>query len=110
MPDYFKGEPMPLVPNGMNMTQWQTRHTDGEIDSILAATIQYTKRTLGAKRIGAVGYCYGGKFVARLLAKGKGLDVGFLAHPSRMTTEEVSAVAGPLSIAAPGEYNKPRTR
>jgi dienelactone hydrolase len=99
VPDYFKGEPMPAQPGNMNMTEWQKRHPDSEIESILTASIQYAK-SLGAKRIGAVGYCYGGKFVARLLAKGKGFDVGFFAHPSRLTTDELKAVAGPLSIGA----------
>ena len=40
------------------------------------------------------------QYVARFLAKGKGLDVGFSAHPSLTTVEELKAVAGPYSIAA----------
>lgn len=45
------------------------------------------------------GYCFGGKYVARYLAAGKGVDVGFTAHPSSTLASEWTAVAGPISIA-----------
>jgi len=34
------------------------------------------------------------------MAKGKGVDVGYVAHPSFVEEEELAAIAGPLSIAA----------
>lgn len=55
-----------------------------------------------AKRIGAVGYCYGGKFVARFLAKGRGVDVGFLAHPSWLVNDGFKHIARQLSIGTAG--------
>jgi dienelactone hydrolase len=55
---------------------------------------------LGATRVGAVGYCFGGKYVSRWLAAGRGIDVGFVAHPSNLLEAEIRAVTGPLSIAA----------
>lgn len=61
------------------------------------------KTNLGAKKVGAVGYCFGGRYVARFLATGKGLDAGFVAHPTATTTEEFQAVAGPFSIGAAGK-------
>jgi dienelactone hydrolase len=58
---------------------------------------------MGAKRIGAVGYCFGGKYVIRFLAQGRGVDAGFVAHPSFAESAEVEAIANPLSIAASEE-------
>jgi hypothetical protein len=42
--------------------------------------------------------------VARFLVPGGGLDAGFTAHPSGVTTEEWANVTGPLSIAFGGTY------
>lgn len=76
-------------------------------DAIVESTIKTMRSELGAKKIGAVGYCYGGKYVARFLAAGKGLDAGFTAHPSSVEITEWDAVGGPLSIAYGGEYQSP---
>ncbi|KAI7116278.1 hypothetical protein KC337_g16578, partial [Hortaea werneckii] len=51
-------------------------------------------------KIGSVGYCFGAKYVARFGAKGKGIDVGCMAHPSFVDAEELKAMVAPLSIAA----------
>jgi hypothetical protein len=59
---------------------------------------------LSYTRIGAVGYCFGGKYVPRWMAAGKGIDVGFIAHPSGLERAEIEGVAGPISIAAGGMF------
>jgi dienelactone hydrolase len=79
---------------------WLKSHTTEIIEPILAAVIKSLRSEHGITRIGAVGYCFGGKYVVRYLAAGKGVDAGFIAHPSFLTTEEVDAITGPLSIAA----------
>ena len=58
----------------------------------------------GVKRLGAVGYCYGAKYVVRGLGEGGGVDVGFIAHPSFVETDELKQIKGPLSIAAAGAF------
>ena len=68
-------------------------------------TLTYLRDTLGYDRIGAVGYCFGGKYVPRFLAEGKGIDVGFIAHPSGLESSEIEGIAGPISIAA-GELDQ----
>jgi dienelactone hydrolase len=51
--------------------------------------------------IGAVGYCFGGKYVVRhLQPDADKIDCGYIAHPSYVSTEELRAIKGPLSIAA----------
>ena len=53
------------------------------------------------KKIGAIGYCFGAKYVVRFLKPDQGkVDVGFLAHPSLVEKPELEAIKGPLAIAA----------
>jgi len=108
MPDLFEGDPIQLNrPEGFDIMKWlQTGgpegkgHGPGQVDPIVTAIIKEMRENLGVKKIGAVGYCFGAKYVARFLAKGKGVDVGCMAHPSFVDPEEVKAMTGPLSIAA----------
>jgi hypothetical protein len=44
------------------------------------------------------------QYVVRNLKDGR-LDGGYTAHPSFVTPEELSAITGPLSIAAAGKRN-----
>ncbi|KAF2248375.1 alpha/beta-hydrolase [Trematosphaeria pertusa] len=103
MPDLFNGDAIPVSsPEGpaLNLTEWRTRHAPAEIDRIVGLTLDYMRNELGFKRVGGVGYCFGGKYVPRFLAQGKGVDVGFIAHPSSLETVEIQGIAGPISIAA----------
>ncbi|KAE9969594.1 hypothetical protein EG327_010560 [Venturia inaequalis] len=103
IPDLFKSDAIPsdaLDPGStFNMTAWRMRHTVAMADAIVEQTIKTMRSELAVKKIGAVGYCYGGKYVARFLAAGKGLDAGFTAHPSSVELSEWDAVGYPLSIA-----------
>ncbi|KAL5314397.1 hypothetical protein ACEPPN_018823 [Leptodophora sp. 'Broadleaf-Isolate-01'] len=101
-PDLFNGDPIGIDQLGdpsFNMTAWRERHPPEAIDAIVTSTIAAMRGKLGVKKIGAVGYCFGGKYVARFLAPGKGLDAGFTAHPSGVVAEEWQGIAAPLSIA-----------
>lgn len=107
MPDLFEGDPIPLNrPEGFDIMQWLQNgskgkgHTKEHVDPIVEAVIKEMRDNLGVKRIGSVGYCFGAKYVARFLAKGKGIDVGAFAHPSFVDAEEIKAITGPLTIAA----------
>jgi len=108
MPDLFEKDPIPLNrPEGFNIMDWLTKggpqgkgHGPGQVDPIVEEVIKEMRSNLGVKKIGAVGYCFGAKYVARFLAKGKGVDVGAMAHPSFVEPDEVKAMTGPLTIAA----------
>lgn len=66
------------------------------------AAAKFLKSDLGFKKIGAVGYCYGGWASFQLGAKGNNLiDAITVAHPSMVTQEEVAALAVPTQILAP---------
>lgn len=69
------------------------------VDPIIASVIDEMRNNMGVKRLGGVGYCFGGKYVCRWLREA-GLDAGFVAHPSFVDADEVKGVTGPLSIAA----------
>ncbi|KAF7845938.1 hypothetical protein BT93_L5912, partial [Corymbia citriodora subsp. variegata] len=54
------------------------------------------------KKVGAIGFCYGGWAVFQLGAKGKNLvDCISTAHPSLLTKEEIQNVGVPVQILAP---------
>jgi dienelactone hydrolase len=75
----------------------------GAVDPIVENVIKHLREDMGVKRLGSVGYCFGGKYVLRWLAEGKGkIDVGFVAHPSFIESVEVQEIQGALSIAAAG--------
>ena len=107
MPDLFEGDPVKLNrPAGFDFQEWKNKHSTQKIDPIVEKSIAYIKDELKAKKIGGVGYCFGGKYVARFLAKGKGLDAGYTAHPSFVDASELKGIDGPLSIAAAGMFHQ----
>lgn len=107
MPDLFQGDATPYPkPATFNLQEWiknhQLEHTEPIIDAVLAQI----RTDLNPIGVGVVGYCFGGKYVVRLLGEGGGgrVDAGFTAHPSLVTMEELAAVKKPLSIAAAGMF------
>jgi dienelactone hydrolase len=116
--DIFNGDPFPLQkpfailgPTDDLTTDWVNHGSDGksphtitQIDPIVSSAISYLRSEHGITRLGAVGYCVGVKYFIRFLDAGKAkIDVGFGAHPSYVTEDELWAARGPLSIAAAGE-------
>lgn len=58
-------------------------------DPIIARVVKYIHETYGKNvKIGGVGYCFGGRYVIRLMGSGV-IDVGVVNHPSFFTMEEV---------------------
>lgn len=108
MPDLFEGDPIPLNrPEGFDIMQWLQKsgpegkgHGPGQVDPIVETVIKELRSTYGVKKLGSVGYCFGAKYVARFGAKGKGIDVGAMAHPSFVDAEEIVNLEAPLTIAA----------
>jgi len=107
IPDLFNGDSMKINrPADFNIMDWLTKGTGGNnphtleyVDPIVEKSVQWLKEQ-GFKRIGSVGYCFGAKYTIRFLAAGKGINVGYAAHPSWVEESELAAISGPLSIAA----------
>jgi len=108
IPDVFNGDAIPLNrPEGFDLMSWLTKgsngdnpHTPPAVDPIVEASLKYLRSEKGFKKVGAVGYCFGAKYVARYMPSGKGIDVGYVAHPSFVEEEELKAIKGPFSISA----------
>ncbi|KAL7781883.1 dienelactone hydrolase [Trichoderma afarasin] len=106
--DTFHGDAVPLdkAHSGtFDFPSWFQKGSDGQhphvpatVDPIVLAGIK-TLKEMGFKKLGAVGYCFGAKYVIRNLKEG-GIDCGYIAHPSSVEEDELAAISGPLSIAA----------
>merc|ERR1712093_710944 len=96
IPDLFNGDPLSLNrPADFDLMSRLTKGSDGKnphtydaVDPIVEKSIKYLQEQ-DFKKIGAVGYCFGAKYVARFMAAGKGISVGFVAHPSFIEEEEL---------------------
>ncbi|KUL89066.1 hypothetical protein ZTR_06132 [Talaromyces verruculosus] len=102
MPDLFYGNPVQLnAPEGFDFDKWLSGQTKEIVDSIVEASITELREKYKAKKIAAVGYCFGTKYVVRHLHPPKNkIDVGFAAHPSFIDADELKAIGGPFLIAA----------
>ncbi|KAL7953850.1 dienelactone hydrolase [Trichoderma compactum] len=105
IPDLFNGDALQLNrPGDFDFYAWLTKgstgdnpHTAPHVDPIVLTAIK-ALRDLGIKKLGAVGYCFGAKYVVRHYKDG--IEVGFVAHPTMVEEDELAAITGPLSIAA----------
>ena len=101
----FNGTPAPGDINGvpdLNLTEFLDDHRPEITDPILATAVDYLRNTAGVTKVVTTGYCFGGRYAFRVLAEGKGVDVGFAAHPSLLEDAEIDAITGPFSVAAAG--------
>ncbi|ROW13597.1 hypothetical protein VPNG_04624 [Cytospora leucostoma] len=105
LPDLFFGDTIPLNrPEGFEVSEWIKNHLPEHVEPIIDTVLAEMRGPLGCKRIGGVGYCFGARYVARWLRPGTGkLDVGYTAHPTMMSPEELADIKGPFSIAAATE-------
>lgn len=101
-PDLFDGVPAPHDIT-FDAAEFLSKHNVNVTDPIIEKTIEYIRTKLGVKRVAVTGYCFGGRYAFRFLAEGRGVDVGFAAHPSLLQDDEVLAIRGPASVAAAGE-------
>lgn len=109
MPDLFNGDPIPLNrPANFDFQKWIAHGSDGkrphttkDVDLIVETAIKDLK-SQGYTKIGAVGYCFGAKSVLRFL-NGKGVDVGYCAHPVRLSPKNPPPLRFPfVQCAKPG--------
>lgn len=106
MPDLYEGDSIPgdISEGQLNLTGWLPNHQPRNVEPIVEKTIEYLRGELDIRSIAAVGYCFGARYVTRFLAEGKGIDIGFVAHPTFVSNAEFAAIVNPISIAGSGEY------
>ncbi|EED16216.1 dienelactone hydrolase family protein [Talaromyces stipitatus ATCC 10500] len=102
MPDLFHGDPVALnPPEGFDLFKWLSGHPKETVEPIVEASITELREKYKVKKIAAVGYCFGAKYVVRHLHPQQNkIDVGFIAHPSFVEADELKAIGGALAIAA----------
>ncbi|KAH8694368.1 esterase/lipase [Ilyonectria robusta] len=109
IPDLFHGDPVPLNADmaTFSLPDWMQGklgaknipHIAETVDPVVAASLKFLKEKYNPKKVAAVGYCFGAKYVVRGLGSGS-FDAGYIAHPAMVSMEELEAIKGPLSIAA----------
>jgi len=99
VPNLFGNNPAAYGSPGFDLMGWLKNFPAEVIDPIVDATIKELRGAGGAKTVAGVGYCFGGRYVARFLKKGV-LDAGYTAHPSFMSEEELAGIESPFSISA----------
>ncbi|KAF3389682.1 hypothetical protein DPV78_011665 [Talaromyces pinophilus] len=105
MPDLFNGDAIAAdawAKGSVDLKPWLEKHTVDTVDPVIERTIKYLQEEKQIKKIGAVGYCFGGKYVVRFLAEGhdSAVKAGYIAHPSFVTEDELAAIQKPLAISA----------
>lgn len=64
IPDLFQGDQISVADmesGKADLGAWLPKHQTGAVDPVIEKTIKYMRETLGVEKIGAVGYCFGGK-------------------------------------------------
>ena len=81
------------------LEKWKKSVEPPVTDPILERVVKYIRKTYGEDiKIGGVGYCFGGRYIIRLMGSGV-LDVGVVNHPSFFTLEEVEKLGAEKKLA-----------
>ncbi|KLJ07657.1 hypothetical protein EMPG_16883 [Blastomyces silverae] len=103
LPDLFGAHAFPITkpPNwdaDAALEQFLAHNHPGTVNPILDEILHWIDQPVtqggfgGVERLGGVGYCFGGRYVIRLLAQGR-IKVGVVNHPSFFTMDEVRELA-----------------
>jgi dienelactone hydrolase len=100
VPDILAGDALP--PAGFDRATfpaWRGRHGDAETMPTVAAVLADV-RARGARAVGALGFCFGGRYAALAAAPPPGggapaADAYAVAHPSFVTVELFTALTAP---------------
>ncbi|KAL9997843.1 putative dienelactone hydrolase, alpha/Beta hydrolase [Helianthus debilis subsp. tardiflorus] len=93
VPDFFNGDPMT---SEYEIDDWLRKHTPEQVVEFAKPLIQALKEK-GITRVGAAGFCWGGKVVVELAKYGE-IQVAALLHPSLVTLDDIKGVRVPIAI------------
>jgi dienelactone hydrolase len=83
------------------LVKFVKQHHPATVDPILEKVLDFMSTEMSVGTWGAIGYCFGGRYVIRLMAAKK-IVVGVVNHPSFFTMEEVEEFGRAKLIRAPG--------
>ncbi|KWU44382.1 hypothetical protein RHOSPDRAFT_34174 [Rhodotorula sp. JG-1b] len=106
VPDYFQGEYMDekelKPPGGGGPTplaqEWRKKYSINNVRPGVEAFCRALKTEKGYKRLGFVGYCYGGVLSILLAAEQSPTDVSVCAHPGKLDLADFENVRKPVAI------------
>jgi len=78
---------------------WLITHREAVSRPLINGFMQEIRRTPGTNRVGAVGFCWGGRYAILQAHGDSGADAAFAAHPSLITMADFQGVTKPLSLA-----------
>ena len=91
--------PYPKAQTQQDFETWKSTTGPPIMDPLLETIVQYIHETYGEDvRIGGVGYCFGGRYIIRLMGSGV-IDVGVVNHPSFYTLDEVGKLRSGKRLA-----------
>ncbi|KAM7462642.1 hypothetical protein LguiA_030763 [Lonicera macranthoides] len=96
VPDFFLGDPFAPENTERPALTWLKDHAPDERFEIAKPVIEDLKAK-GVSKIGAAGFCWGGKVVVEL-AKHAYVQAAVILHPSFVTVEDINGVKVPISI------------
>jgi len=76
---------------------WAGRHSEAVVKPLLEEFIKYIKADPLTGKIGAVGFCWGARYVLLLAADGT-IDAGVANHPAMATQADFEAINKPVQI------------
>lgn len=98
IPDILNEDP---VEAGADFQEWLGKHSPEVTSPIIESFVSKVKSEFKPKTLVGVGYCFGAKYVIRLISDEKPwFDAGAAAHPSFVTIDEVKAISKPILISA----------
>ncbi|XAR54620.1 Carboxymethylenebutenolidase [Bertholletia excelsa] len=96
LPDFFHGDPLVLNNPNRSIQDWLKDHPADKAFEEAKLVIE-ALRSKGVSKIGAAGFCWGGK-VAAELAKDACIQAAVLLHPSFVTLDDIQGTKVPISI------------
>ena len=100
IPDILNNDPFDANTDLLALGAWIPKHTNEIIKPQVDAYMEALKKELKPKFIGVIGYCFGAPFAAQQISASGYADAGAIAHPSRVSMEEVAAIKKPIIISA----------
>ncbi|CDO94433.1 unnamed protein product [Kluyveromyces dobzhanskii CBS 2104] len=102
IPDILFSDEIVSLDGSFDFKSWLDRHNSEKTHGIIQDFLTKLKQDTDPKKIGVIGYCFGGKYALLQINETAGLaDAAAIAHPSFVNIGEVEAIGKkPLLISA----------
>ena len=91
---------------GATLGPWLIKHREAVARPIIEGFINHIRGVPGTEKVGAIGFCWGGRYAILAAQKpfsglvGRGVDAAFACHPSLVAIPgDFNPVVAPLSLA-----------